>query len=63
MMSEKQSPFQEEILATRKAAGLTQTEAGALVYSALRTWQQWESGERKMHPAMWELFRIKLAMR
>lgn len=62
-MSDKQSPLPDEIIALRKEAGLSQTDAGALVYSALRTWQQWESGERKMHPAMWELFRIKLAMR
>ena len=26
----------------------------------LRGWQQWEAGDRRMHPAFWELFRIKV---
>jgi hypothetical protein len=34
------------------------------VHTSLRAWQQWEaaSGDRnhrRMHPAFWELFRIK----
>jgi len=33
-----------------------------LVHVALRTWQQWEAGDRRMHPAFWELFRIKSAL-
>ncbi|RBH90728.1 XRE family transcriptional regulator [Xanthomonas oryzae pv. oryzae] len=45
----------------RGAAGLTQTEAAALVHSNIRSWQKWELGERRMHPAFWELFRLKLA--
>jgi len=24
-----------------------------------RTWQQWEAGDRRMHPALFELFLIK----
>lgn len=55
------NPEPAEILAAREAAGLTQTEAGALVHSALRSWQQWEAGERRMHPAIWELFLMKSA--
>jgi hypothetical protein len=44
---------------------MTQTEAAALVYVTLRNWQQWESApgtasHRSMHPAMWELFRLKI---
>jgi putative transcriptional regulator len=54
------NPSPEEITAARLAANLTQTQAGALVYSALRTWQQWEAGERRMHPAFWELFNLKV---
>lgn len=57
--SEMDSPTPSEIIAQRKAAALTQTEAGELIYTAIRTWQQWEKGDRKMHPALWELFRIK----
>jgi putative transcriptional regulator len=52
-------PAPEDIRAARLAAGLTQTAAGELLHTALRTWQQWEAGDRKMHLAMWELFSIK----
>lgn len=54
-----QPPAPAEIKARRKACKLSQTAAGALVYSALRTWQQWEAGDREMHPGLWELFLIK----
>lgn len=57
----KPSPY--EIRAYRLAAGLTQTEAARLIHTACRTWQQWESGDRKMHPAFWELFQYKQPMR
>jgi DNA-binding transcriptional regulator YiaG len=53
------NPSPEEVRATREAAGLSQTAAGALVHTTCRTWQQWEAGDRRMHPAFWELFRIK----
>lgn len=54
------SPTKETILATRNAAGLSQTAAAALVYTTLSGWQRWEYGQRAMHPAFWELFLIKL---
>lgn len=57
------SPTPEEIRAAREAAKLSQTAAGTLVHTTCRTWQQWEAGDRKMHPAFWELFRIKSATR
>lgn len=53
------SPTPEEIRAAREAAGLTQGEAAALVYTTLRNWQQWEGNERRCHPAFFELFMIK----
>lgn len=53
------SPTPTEIRAAREAAGLTQTQAAALLHSALRAWQRWEAGDRAMHPAFWELFEIK----
>lgn len=53
------TPSPAEILAARKAAGLTQTEAARLVASSCRSWQQWEAGDRRMHPGLWELFGIK----
>lgn len=54
------NPEPESILAARTNAGLTQTQAAELIYSALRTWQQWEAGDRRMHPGLWELFNIKI---
>ena len=52
-------PTPAEIRAARKAAGLSQTAAGALVCVACRTWQQWEAGDRKMHPGFWRLFKMR----
>jgi putative transcriptional regulator len=53
------NPTPEAIRAARAAAGLTQTEAAALIYSGLRAWQEWEAGARRMHPALWELWNLK----
>jgi DNA-binding XRE family transcriptional regulator len=53
------SPNSDEIIAARKSAGLTQTAAAKSIYCASITWQQWEAGKRKMHPAFWELFTKK----
>lgn len=60
MPSEKPSPA--EIRSARLGAGLTQTEAAEQVYVLCRSWQQWEAGDRKMHPAFWELFRLKTVL-
>ena len=38
---------------------MTQLDAAKLVYSGLRSWQHWEDGDRRMHPAIWELFKLK----
>lgn len=53
------NPTPEQIRAARESAGLTQTEAARLIYSTLRTWQDWEAGKAKMSPAFFELFRLK----
>lgn len=53
------NPDPAAIRAVREKAGLTQTAAGALIYVSLRGWQEWEAGTRKMHPAFWELFKLK----
>ena len=52
-------PTPWDLKAFRITAGLTQTEAGALVGAALRTWQSWEAGDRKMPAPKWELFCLK----
>lgn len=53
------SPAPEEVAAARRQAGLTLEAAAALVYTKTRAWQRWEAGDRAMHPALWELFRLK----
>jgi len=50
------SPLPAQILAAREAAGLTQVQAGALIYTPARTWQDWERGISGMHPGLWRLF-------
>lgn len=52
-------PTKQEIKKARLDAGLTQTQAAALIYLSCRAWQQYESGNRQMYPAFWELFLIK----
>lgn len=54
------NPTQVQIAKARDAAGLTQTEAAALIYCTLRAWQDWEGGQRRMHPAFWELWLLKV---
>jgi len=53
------NPTSYEIRSERENVGLTQTEAAHVVYSTCRAWQQWEAGDRRMHPGLWELFQIK----
>lgn len=53
------NPTPSEIKEARAQAGITQEEAGKMLHTTVRVWQQWEAGDRRMHPAMWELFRIK----
>lgn len=54
------SPRPADIQRARASAQLTQAAAGALVHTTSRVWRQWEAGDRHMHPAFWELFRLKL---
>ena len=54
---ENQTP--EQIKLARKISGLTQTQAAALIYKKLLAWQRYESGDRAMDAAYWELFLIK----
>jgi len=61
--SAARNPSPADIRAAREAAGLTQAQAAELVHTTPRNWQQWEQEEgtnrRPMHPAFWELFRLK----
>lgn len=51
------TPKPAEIRALRESLGLSQTAAAKIVYSTLRSWQNWEAGDAKMHPAIWAWFR------
>lgn len=61
--SESANPAPAEVRATREKAGLTQTQAAEVIHSTLRAWQNWESEDesmgRRMHPGLFELFKIK----
>lgn len=61
------NPTPTEIRAAREEAGLTQSQAAALVHSSPRNWQQWEDqtggqNARRMHPGLWDLFRIRVGL-
>ena len=53
--------LEEQVRDARESAGLTQTEAATLIHSTMRAWQEWEAGNRRMHPGLWELFRSKVS--
>jgi len=51
-----------ESLQAREHLGITaaQDRCAEMLHTSRRAWQQWEHGDRKMHPAFWELIRIKI---
>jgi DNA-binding XRE family transcriptional regulator len=52
-----QAPKPAQIRELRETYGLSQADAADVVYSALRSWQNWEAGEVRMHPAIWAWFK------
>jgi putative transcriptional regulator len=54
------NPTPEQIKQARTDAGLTQTQAAALLYKTCRAWQKWESGEAKMDRVFFEYFLNKI---
>lgn len=50
------NPTPEQFLAARLAAGLTQEQAAAKLFSSVRAVQYWESGSRRIHPAIFAYF-------
>ena len=53
-----------ESIQAREGLGITAAQdlCAGMLHTSRRAWQQWERGERTMHPAFWELARIKSAM-
>ena len=54
-----QQPTPEQIKNARLAAKMTQKQAAETLYINLKSWQKYESGDRSMYPAFFELFLIK----
>lgn len=62
------NPTPAQVRRAREDAGLTLEQAGELVHTSWRTFQNWEADKdmpehRRMHPATWELFQVKIAAR
>ncbi|OLP04499.1 helix-turn-helix domain-containing protein [Rhodoferax antarcticus] len=70
MSDGKMVPPPEQVKATREAIqivlGLKITAAqdwcAAALHTSRRSFQQWETGDRSMHPAFFELLKIKVAL-
>lgn len=64
-MSKKQYeiPTAAEIVAMRARLGLTQTQFADYVRVSMRSVQQWEAGVHDMPPGLWELAKLKEAVR
>lgn len=52
-------PKIEEIAAMRSRFNLSEYECAALIHVQPAEWMAFESGDQPMHPAFWELFRLK----
>jgi len=58
------SPSTKQIRSARNKAGMTQTNAALVVYTTLRTWQNWETtvgkgNHRSMPLSIFHLFLLK----
>lgn len=68
-MTQNNNPTPAEVKAAREAIqiefniGITAAQdwCAAALHTQRRPFQHWELGERKMHPAFWELLKIKVA--
>lgn len=59
------NPTPAEVEAARKAAGLTESQAAAVIHASPRAWVGFETSatdgdlHRRMHPGLFELFLLK----
>lgn len=64
------TPTPEQVKQVREAVqahfglGITvaQDWCAEALHTSRRAFQQWETGDRSMHPAFWELLKIKTAL-
>jgi hypothetical protein len=56
----KDAPSKTAVRQARKLSGCTMSECAASVYVPTVTWHSWELGKARMHPAIAELFAIKM---
>jgi DNA-binding transcriptional regulator YiaG len=69
-METRNSPTADEVkrlrenLCSQLNLGITlgQDKCAELLFTSRRAWQQWERGERGMHPAFWRLINIELEL-
>ena len=54
------TPEPGEVRTIRLSLGLSRPQAAAMVHATTHGWEDWEDGDRPMHPATWELFRLKV---
>ena len=54
-----ETPTPDEVREFRRTRELSAAQAAALVHVTANAWQKWEAGDRPMHPAFWELARMK----
>lgn len=61
-MTAKRSAYvsKSAVRSARTAAGLTQSEAAALLGFSVRAWQAWELGTRRMRAVLLESFKINV---
>jgi DNA-binding transcriptional regulator YiaG len=56
------TPKPDELREFRRVHGMSTKDAGELVHVSAIAWEQWEAGERRMHPAFFELARLKVRL-
>jgi DNA-binding transcriptional regulator YiaG len=56
------TPKADELREFRRVHGLSTKDAGELVHVTAAAWERWEAGERPMHPAFFELARLKVRL-
>jgi putative transcriptional regulator len=52
-------PMPDAIKRARRSAKHTQAQAADVVHSSARRWREWEVGDHKMHPGLWELYLLR----